>query len=94
MRKIFFRAAVPLLVLVVITLVVLEVVLSSKLDKGLIVDLIEAEKNMRVDVGEVKARLIGGRVELTDVLLSARDEHADAGAPVTERPAPAPQTGA
>ena len=88
MRKIAFRLIVPLLFVVALCFVLLGIFVSKKITKDSIVSQLEAEKNLRVDIGEMRAGIFGGKVVLSDILLGPRDKDADNGTLVTERTDP------
>ena len=87
-RKILLWVILPLILLLVIAAFVLNAVIGSFLTRDAIAKRIESEKNCRVLLGEVDASLLGGTVVIHDLVLVQRDEHASAGTPLDERPAP------
>ena len=50
--------------------------------------LLESERNLRMDIGELRAGIFGGKVVLSNILLSPRDEYADNAASIAERSDP------
>ena len=50
--------------------------------------LLESERNLRMDIGELRAGIFGGKVVLSNILLSPRDEYADNAASTAERSDP------
>ncbi|NRB43982.1 MAG: hypothetical protein HRU47_04155 [Verrucomicrobiales bacterium] len=88
MRKIAFRLIVPLLFVVALCFVLLGIFVSKKITKNSIVSQLEAQKNLRVDIGEMRTGIFGGKVVLSDILLGPRDKNANNGTPVTERADP------
>ncbi len=88
MRKITFRLIVPLLLVVALSFVFLGVFVSKKITEDSIVHLLESERNLRMDIGELRAGIFGGKVVLSNILLSPRDEYADNAASTAERSDP------
>ncbi|MFP6874735.1 MAG: hypothetical protein VCA55_14635 [Verrucomicrobiales bacterium] len=85
-RKILLRVAATLACLGIVALLVLSLIVSSFLDRDAVVGWLEEERNMRVDLGDIKVSLLGGSIGLTGLMMSPRDEYADAGSPVSSRP--------
>jgi len=88
MRKITFRLIVPLLLVVVLSFVFLGIFVSRKITEDSIVNLLESERNLRMDIGELRAGIFGGKVVLSDILLSPRDKYADNATSTAERSDP------
>ena len=94
LRKILLWVVLPLVALLVIAVVVVTMLVSSSLTRDAIAERIESEKNCRVLLDSVDASLLGGKIVLNNLVLLERDEHADAGTPLDDRPPPAAsQTG-
>ncbi|MCH2024605.1 MAG: hypothetical protein MK172_02590 [Verrucomicrobiales bacterium] len=92
MRKTAFRLIFSILVVVVLSFVFLGIFVSKKITKDSIVNLLESEKNLRMDIGELSSGIFGGKVVLSDILLSPRDEFADNGTATSERSEPIKST--
>ena len=67
MRKITFRLVVLLLLVVALSFVFLGIFVSRKITEDSIVNLLEAERNLRMDIGELRAGTFGGKVVLSDM---------------------------
>jgi hypothetical protein len=92
-RKTLLRVMATLVCLGIIALLVLSLIVSSLLDRNAVVGWLEEERNMRVDLGDIKVSLLGGSIDLTGLMMSPRDEFADAGSPTESRsPATGSQT--
>lgn len=64
--------------------------LSKKINKDLVASLLEAKKNIRVDIDDVRPSLFTGKVNLEGVLIGPRDANADNGVLLDQRPKPSP----
>ena len=84
--KILLRVLGTLLCLAIVAWLVISLIVSSLLDRDAVVGWLEEEYNMRVDLRELKVSLLGGSVDLAGLMMSPRDEHADAGSPLPSRP--------
>ncbi len=87
-RRLLIWVGLPLVTILIIAVVLVGAMVRSLLDPAAIAARIEAEKNCRVALGGVDAKLLGGKIILHDLVLMPRDEHADAGTPLAERPEP------
>ncbi|RZO14374.1 MAG: hypothetical protein EVB09_09000 [Verrucomicrobiaceae bacterium] len=88
MRKITLRLIVLLLLVVALSFVFLGIFVSRKITEDSIAHLLESDRNLRMDIGDLRAGIFGGKVVLSDVLLSPRDKYADNATPAAERPDP------
>ncbi len=84
--KILLRVIGTLLCLVIVAWIVVSIMVSSLLDRDSLAGWIEEKYNMRVDLGDLKISLLGGSINLSGLMMSPRDEHADAGSPLELRP--------
>ena len=64
--------------------------LSKKINKDLVASLLEAKKNIRVDIDDVRPSLFTGKVNLEGILIGPRDANADNGVLLDQRTKPSP----
>ena len=74
------------LALAVVGWLAISFIVSSLLDRDMVVGWLQEEYNMRVDLRELNVSLLGGSIDLSGLMISPRDKHADAGIPVASRP--------
>ncbi|MED5585049.1 MAG: hypothetical protein VYB61_01725 [Verrucomicrobiota bacterium] len=84
--KILLRLLGIFLALAVVGWLAISFIVSSLLDRDTVVGWLQEEYNMRVDLRELNVSLLGGSIDLSGLMISPRDKHADAGTPVASRP--------
>ena len=84
--KILFRILGILLCLAFVGWLILSFIVSSLLDRDALVGWLQEEYNMRVDLKELDVSLMGGSIDMVGLMMSPRDQHADAGSSVDSRP--------
>ena len=90
LRRKIIKWAIVILIIVVSGGAILNSILSKRINRDFIVELLESEKNIRVDVMEVTPSVISGRINLEEVLIGPRDADSDNGVLVSERIKPSP----
>ena len=90
LRRKIIKWAIVIFIIVVSGSAILNSILSKKINRDFIVELLESEKNIRVDVMEVTPSVISGRINLEEVLIGPRDADSDNGVLVSERIKPSP----
>ena len=88
--KTIIKWSLIILVPVLIGVAFLYSTLSKKINKDLVASLLEAKKNVRVDIDDVRPSLFTGKVNLEGVLIGPRDANADNGVLLDQRPKPSP----
>ena len=88
--KTIIKWSLIILVPVLIGVAFLYSTLSKKINKDLVASLLEAKKNVRVDIDDVRPSLFTGKVNLEGVLIGPRDANADNGVLLDQRPNPSP----
>ena len=90
LRRKITKWAIVIFIIVVPGGAILNSILSKRINRDFIVELLESEKNIRVDVMEVTPSVISGRINLKEVLIGPRDADSDNGVLVSERIKPSP----
>ena len=90
LRRKIINWAIVIFIIVVSGGAILNSILSKRINRDFIVELLESEKNIRVDVMEVTPSVISGRIKLEEVLIGPRDADSDNGVLVSERIKPSP----
>ena len=87
------RIAIGTIILLVVAVLIAARIAKSYVDPDFIAAMIEAENNCRVQIAETKVSLFSfpAKIEIKDIRIGPRDEHADAGTKLKDRP---PQVGA
>ena len=88
--RITYKRVIIILIFAAIITAVLNGVLSSKINKDIIVGYLESEKNIRVDIDNVSPNILLGNVNVEGVLIGPRDSDSDQGLLIAERAKPAP----
>ena len=88
--RITYKRFIIILIFAAIITAVLNGVLSSKINKDIIVGYLESEKNIRVDIDNVSPNILLGNVNVEGVLIGPRDSDSDQGLLIAERAKPAP----
>ena len=88
--RITYKRVIIILIFAAIFTAVLNGVLSSKINKDIIVGYLESEKNIRVDIDKVSPNILLGNVNIEGVLIGPRDSDSDQGLLIAERAKPSP----